>query len=134
MRDDSNTPADAAQDGTHEPLLQHALSYHRCGYRVIPLESRGKCTFEKDWPELHLDHDGIAARWRAYPDRNLELLCGTELRDAPCFYLAAIDVDVDDERLIERVRCAISGDAPAKRGRKGVTLFVHRSFTPSMHC
>jgi P4 family phage/plasmid primase-like protien len=127
------TDAHSAQYGA-QPLLNHALSYHSCGYWVIPLAPRDKRTFEEDWPELRLDRDGIGQRWARCADHNIGLLTGTELNDG-AGYLAAIDIDVDEDDLIERVRRALPGDAPAKRGAKGLTLFVRtdRPITKADH-
>ncbi|MGH1570496.1 bifunctional DNA primase/polymerase [Methylobacterium sp. P31] len=77
----------------------------------------------KGWPGFAsspLNADRRAELINRYSDRGLGILTGTELSDG--YRLGAIDIDQD---AIVSVVQVILGDAPcAKRGKKGLTVFV----------
>lgn len=94
------------------------------GYHVIALHPNTKVPVApkddgKAWLRYRLSPDDVPDHFKA--TSNLGILTGTEV--APGVFLIAIDVDQEDEVLIERVRLAIGGDPPAKRGSKGLTFF-----------
>lgn len=95
------------------------------GFRVLPLEPGAKRPARelKGWQGFaagHLSADKRAELINRYYDRGLGILTGTELPDG--YRLGAIDVDQD---ALVSVVVAILGAAPcAKRGKKGLTIFV----------
>ncbi|MGU3544421.1 bifunctional DNA primase/polymerase [Methylobacterium sp. A52T] len=99
--------------------------YWDCGFRVLPLEPRTKRPAQelKGWPGFAsspLSADKRAEFINRYPDRGLGILTGTELSDG--YRLGAIDVDQD--ALVAAVQVVLGAASCAKRGKKGLTIFV----------
>ncbi|WCS23894.1 bifunctional DNA primase/polymerase [Methylobacterium sp. NMS14P] len=105
-----------------------APMYWERGFRVLPLEPSTKRPAQelKGWPGFAsspLSGDRRAELINRYSDRGLGILTGTELSDG--YRLGAIDVDQD---AFVPVVQAILGDAScAKKGKKGLTVFVRYS-------
>lgn len=96
------------------------------GYNVVPLLPASKHPAHKEWLQLRLTPDDVDVEFTADSDCNLGVLLGLEV--APDVFLHAIDVDVEDDQLIQRVKLALSHDRPpVKKGQKGVTLFARSS-------
>lgn len=97
--------------------------YLRHGLSPIPLVVGKKRPIESTWQEFcsKQPDEELTEGWAEKYDLNHIGLClGTEVK--PEHYLVAIDVDDDD--LIEHVWNAIGDrNAPAKIGKKGITIF-----------
>ena len=97
--------------------------YIRCGLSPLPLVPGKKRPIESTWQDFcnKQPNEETIKIWVDKHDLNHIGLClGTEVK--PGNYLVAIDVDDDD--LVECVWDAIgSRDAPAKIGKKGITVF-----------
>jgi P4 family phage/plasmid primase-like protien len=100
------------------------------GYHVIPLAHASKACTQRDWQKLRLN---VADVGRMFGDDDgVGLLLGTPVIDASqgqpsdlsTVYPVAVDVDVDDPLLIDRVRLAFETPPPAKFGKKGMTYFA----------
>lgn len=99
--------------------------YWNRGFRVLPLEPRTKRPAQelKGWPGFAsspLSADKRAEFINRYPDRGLGILTGTGLSDG--YRLGAIDVDQD--ALVAAVQVVLGSASCAKRGKKGLTIFV----------
>lgn len=98
------------------------------GYHVVPLVPGNKSPLHPSWANLRLTPDDAEREFHPDTDSNLGVLLGTEI--APSTYLHALDIDLEDDLLISRVRLALSHERiPAKRGAKGITFFA-RSAKP----
>lgn len=113
---------------TNEPTfdltspLATAWYLTKMGYRCIPTVHGSKAAYTKNWTELRISLSEVKQHWDPARDLGIGLLLGIEV--LPGVYPVAIDIDIDDAVMIERIRAAIGGTAPAKRGSKGVTFFV----------
>jgi hypothetical protein len=103
----------------HDALdtLGAALRLAERGYHCVPLPPRKQNAVIDDWPELRIKPSEIERYFKR--GDNLGLLMGTEIE--PGVFLIAFDTDVDDQELIDRVRCAIGSGFPEKFGSKGGT-------------
>lgn len=113
---------------------QAAYRLASLGYYLTPISPGEKRPTGREWEKLRLTPDEVEAHWQDHPEHGIGLLCGTGAREQ--LYVVAFDVDSEDENLINRVRCAIGGDPPAKRGRKGITFIARASgkpFTSAKH-
>lgn len=104
-----------------EPLDFDRL--YRLGLSPIPLVLGKKRPLEDSWSRYCAEQptEDTVARWKS--DHGLEqigLCLGSEVE--PGHYLVAIDIDAPD--MVEPVLAAVGGNGPAKRGAKGMTLFV----------
>lgn len=96
------------------------------GYHVIPLIPGNKSPLHSSWVNMRLTPDDTEREFHPETDSNLGILLGTEI--APSTFLHALDIDLDDDLLISRVRLALSHEnIPAKRGAKGITFFARSS-------
>lgn len=86
--------------------------YIEMGLNVTPLN--GKRPFLSEWQLANRDYDELTEK---YPACNIGLICG-ELSG-----VIAIDIDLKDPDLINRVLAIIPPSEVRKRGAKGVTLF-----------
>ena len=86
--------------------------YIEMGLNVTPLN--GKRPFLSEWQLANRDYDELTEK---YPTCNIGLICG-ELSG-----VIAIDIDLKDPDLINRVLAIIPPSEVRKRGAKGVTLF-----------
>lgn len=116
--DDAAQVSALEQPSSGEVALRLAVK----DYHVVPLRHKSKACVDQDWTKNMLSVDQVKRRWRAHPEYGVGLKCGTEVQDS--IFVYAIDVDVDDELLIERIRHAVGGDPPCKRGKKGQTFIV----------
>ncbi len=105
-----------------EGLASAARDLAEKGYHLVPLMPGSKAAVDKSWTKLRLNVDQVRERWDDNPDLGVGLLLGTEVADG--VYMAAIDVDTDDEVILDRVAKALPDAAPAKRGKKGITYLV----------
>lgn len=97
-----------------------ALSLAKRGYHVIPLAPGQKAAVDRGWTKLRLSPEEVEERWDENPEMGVGLLLGTEV--SPSCYVMAIDVDIEDETLIDRIRATLPHAAPAKKGAKGITI------------
>lgn len=86
--------------------------YTGMGMNVTPLN--GKRPFLSEWQLANHDYDDLTDK---YPKCNIGLICG-ELSG-----VIAIDIDLKDDELINRVLNIIPPSEYRKRGAKGLTLF-----------
>lgn len=98
------------------------------GFRVLPLEPSTKRPAQelKGWPGYAsslLSADRRAELINRYSDRGLGILTGTELSGG--YRLGAIDVDQD--AYVSVVETILGDASCAKRGKKGLTVFVRYS-------
>lgn len=104
------------------PFGQHAQSYWEAGYSPLPIKPQSKAPEIKAWSGYcdNLPNPERRADWLGkFGASGIGLCCGTEVIQD--FRLAA--VDVDDDRLVRAV-VGLVGSPCAKRGQKGLTLFV----------
>jgi len=86
--------------------------YIELGLNVTPLN--GKRPFLSEWQLANHDYDDLIAK---YPACNIGLICG-ELSG-----VVAVDIDLTDNDLINRVLAILPPSEIRKRGAKGLTLF-----------
>lgn len=99
-----------------------ASTLAQLGYHVIPVNYGKKFPEDKNFLDFRIHADEVPQYFDLGRDWNLGLLLGTEVTSGA--FLAGIDVDVEDELLISRIRAAIPGEPVAKRGKKGITFLV----------
>lgn len=102
-----------------------APEYWDQGFRVLPLEPGTKRPAQeiKGWPGFassQLSAGKRAELVNRYPNRGIGILTGTELPEG--YRLGAIDIDQD--RFVSVVQSILGTAQCAKRGKKGLTLFV----------
>lgn len=124
-RPPSRTPALArrALKNDYDPSSPVSVAHRLTGmgYHCLPIIAGTKaCTLEQ-WQRLKIPLDKVPDYWPPAADNGIGVLLGYEV--APGVYTAAIDIDVDDELLISRVRSAFDTEPPAKFGSKGMTFF-----------
>jgi hypothetical protein len=88
------------------------VKYTDIGLNVTPLN--GKRPFLSEWQLANHDYDELVDK---YPKCNIGLICG-ELSG-----VIALDIDLTDNDLIQRVMAIIPPSEVRKRGAKGLTLF-----------
>lgn len=96
-----------------------ALRLSQLGYFVIPVHPSTKCAVSKVWTQQRLTPPDIPLQFK---DNNVGLLLGVELQ--PKVFLVAIDIDVNDQLLVDRIRQAFPTVPPCKFGRKGATFIA----------
>ena len=103
----------------------HAPTYWERGYSPLPIKTHSKAPEIKAWSGYcdNLPNSERRGEWLGKfgdSDSGIGLCCGTEVM--PDYRL--VGIDIDDDRLVRAVD-AFTGHSPAaKRGRKGLTLFV----------
>lgn len=97
------------------------------GYHVIPLKYASKKPVSANWTSQIILPSDFDIHFPVDGKYGVGLLTGLEVSDH--VHVAAIDVDVDDALLIERIRLAFRFQTvfSAKRGRKGITFFCRTS-------
>lgn len=79
-------------------LLNAALLYARAGFRVFPLEAKGKKPLVPKWKEnATTDEKQIRSLWAQYPSANIGLATGENTRESGLF-LTVIDLDNKPEK------------------------------------
>lgn len=106
-------------------ILETATRLARLGYHVVPLQPKTKAAVSKLWTQQRLSPLEIPQHFSN--NNGIGLLTGVET--TPGVFLVAIDIDVNDQTLIDRVRLSFDYDPPAKKGAKGVT-FIARMTEP----
>lgn len=92
------------------------------GYYVLPVQYKTKAVTIKKWAtELRIKPDQVEDYFNPEIALGLGILLGESMHDKA--YPVAIDVDVNDPLLIERVSLALPFIGPAKKGAKGMTFF-----------
>lgn len=95
------------------------------GFFVIPLVHASKATYDRNWQHSRHKLDAVDAVFHPDRDPGIGLLLGASTLEGNC--PIGIDVDVEDPVLLRRVRLAIPGHPPAKRGKKGITYIARTS-------
>jgi hypothetical protein len=111
-------------EGDGGGVLQTAVRVTQLGYYVVPVKVGTKAASGRDWQHLRLAAEDIPRSFSRTAHGVGVLLGASAVAD---IYPVAIDIDVDDDLLIERVRLALPGEPPGKKGAKGVTFFCRRS-------
>ena len=99
--------------------------YHDAGFSPIPLAAGGKFPATKNWSKYCNrlpTEDELTAYCNKHPDGNLGIACGT-FNDRQQ-QLIACDIDIEDQDKINDMKLIIGTDGPAKRGKKGLTIFA----------
>lgn len=94
----------------------------KMGLSPLPIKKGEKRPQIRKWQEFcrHAPDTAEFAEWmKLYNDANVGVALGTVVGD-----LQIIAVDVDAEDMIERVKRAVGAPTPAKKGKKGLTLFL----------
>ncbi|RYH64468.1 MAG: bifunctional DNA primase/polymerase [Alcaligenaceae bacterium] len=105
-----NAPALLAQSFSPIPILPHDHLHKSRG--KAPGTSRLLPKWD-DWCKKQASQNKIA-EWSGYPNCGVGVACG---------YAGLIAVDIDDEALVDPLRCVLPLMLVAKRGRKGLTAF-----------
>lgn len=103
-------------------VLATATALVARGYHPVPVLPGTKAAAVKNWVALRVTPDDVQAHFPPDADVAIGLILGTEV--APGCYPIGIDVDVDDQELVDRIRLAFISEPPAKKGAKGITFFV----------
>lgn len=107
----------------------HALCKH--GYHTTPVGFKSKAAILKDHLDILISTEEEVNRY--YPPNkplNIGLLVGTEVADG--LFVGALDVDLEDDTMIQRIKYALGWpmvNLVSKKGSKGIT-FIVRSKTP----
>jgi len=103
---------------------ENAPAYWDRGFSVIPAD--GKRPKLKNWPS-YLDNgisDETKREWLSQrDDRNLFLLLGGPLPEGN----KLLGIDIDDDKLIRSVSGLLGSNLIAKRGKRGINIFVSAS-------
>lgn len=92
------------------------------GYHVVPIRHKMKRPEDNNFLQFRIQRDEVERYFDPNREWNIGVILGTEIHSGQ--FMAAIDIDLDDDMLIQRVKTAIPEDPIAKRGKKGLTLFV----------
>ena len=73
----TSAPHCTTNKALHKDSLSVAVEYLRLGWRVLPLEPRGKKPLHgMGWKNIRLTEDELAAYWNETPCANLAVVCG----------------------------------------------------------
>ena len=114
-------------DAPH-PFRANAHAYWNCGLSVVPVQPGSKAPAVKEWASFTHNQPRAAKRaeWlETYGHCNIGLLLGTPLHSG--HRIAAIDVD--DDGYVRVVETILGKSPVAKRGAKGLTIFVRAEST-----
>lgn len=104
---------------------EFASQYWKAGFSPVPLHPASKRPVQDGWQKYHEKQPTPEEmeEWATkYPNANIGLVLGSHtVGDTR---LLAIDIDVDDQEMIQRFVRAIGTKDPAKKGKKGLTIFV----------
>lgn len=92
------------------------------GYWPLPVVKGSKAVSIRDWTELRIRPVDVKGYWPEGSELGVGMLLGVE--SSPGVYPIAIDIDLEDQELIERIGLAFSFVPPGKMGSKGITYFV----------
>lgn len=103
-------------------MLIHAQRYAADGWRVFPVEQKGKKPLIKDWPNAaSTDNQQIRVWWAKWPQANIGLACG------PGSGVFVVDIDVSGEKQGAASRAKFNGTMPdtleSRTGSGGAHLF-----------
>ena len=112
----TSAPHCTTNKALHKDSLSVAVEYLRLGWRVLPLEPRGKKPLHgMGWKNIRLTEDELAAYWNETPCANLAVVCGGGL----------VVVDLDGPRAqrwwIKTFGFSLKPHGRARGGRAGRT-------------
>ena len=92
------------------------------GYHVVPIRGKTKFPEDKNFLELRIRPDEVTEYFTPGREWNIGVILGTEVAEGS--FLVGIDIDLDDDLFIQRVRAALPGEPISKFGKKGITFLV----------
>lgn len=106
-------------------VVETALALASLGYHVVPLRARTKFPEDRNFLNFRITPNEVSKYFDTAREWNIGVILGTDIRGS---YLLALDIDVEDESIIGRVKLAIPGEPVSKRGKKGVTFIVRTAY------
>ncbi len=107
-------------------FYNEAIRLYKNGLSPIPIKSSKKAPAISNWQRYCSEKPTQSQidEWNEkYPNANIGLCLGTSIGED--IQLGAIDID--DDEMIDKVKNAIGSVSPAKKGKKGLTIFIQTS-------
>ena len=87
-------------------VVETALALASLGYHVVPLRARTKFPEDRNFLNYRIKPNEVSKYFDTAREWNIGVILGTDIRGS---YLLALDIDVEDESIIGRVKLAIQG-------------------------